>query len=567
MAQSNHIEHIVVLMLENRSFDNMLGRLPGVNGVLGKDGKPNPAFFNNAPPGKAPSLKYPAGEPAITAIPAQDIKNGFGGPGHSFADATMQLDASAQTAAAVPATAPLDGFVASYLRELSSAGRTHPTDSEVREPMTTFTAAQVPVITQLAGEFCVCDQWYSEVPGPTEPNRLFAHSATSTGLVHNVWNLPINAPTIYEELDKAGHDWAFFFFDLSDSNSFPALKKRTNRILKFTAFYSQAKAGTLPTYSFLCPQYADGKDGSHANSQHAPYDIRYGELLIADVYEALRSSPLWNQTLLIITYDEHGGYFDHVSPPAAVSPDGLSSPTSYDKQQAAKDPKQNGYLIKPNMTFGFNRLGLRVPCVLVSPWIRKGTVDSTPYQHTSIFATLRDLFGVGTLTKRDAGARSFFAQLRQLSKPRTDAPMKLTRPVVTAAAADLKQPLTDRQKELWPILSQLDGHKDSGVVTRPPNTRAAAADYIQERIAAHNRFHRERRRKAAYKIVYQAGSYSWRLHDEKGETLATSSKTYATSEEATADIQRMRDLAPAARQVSAAKDSGLKKARAKGAGR
>ena len=271
---------------------------------------------------------------------------------------------------------------------------------------------------------------------------------------------------------------------------------------------------------------------------------------MANVYEALRNGPLWDKTLLIVTYDEHGGYYDHVSPPATVSPDGLKSPTAYDKQQAAKDPKKSGWMVKPNMEFDFTRLGLRVPCLLVSPWIRKGTVDSTPYQHTSIFATLRDLFGVGSLTQRDAKAKSFASQLLTLSSPRSDAPVKLTRPTLPSAdAATLKQPLTERQHDLWPLLSHLDGHEDSGTVTRPPRTRAKAADYIQERIDAHNQYHRDRRRKAEYEIYRSKGRYHWRLRDEFGKPLASSAKSYATVKAVEADLERMRDLAPAARQT------------------
>jgi phospholipase C len=332
------------------------------------------------------------------------------------------------------------------------------------------------------------------------------------------------------------------------------LKSRVDRIRKFDAFYQQASTGTLPAYSFLCPQYSDGNDGSRTNSQHPPYDVRYGEVLIADVYEALRASPAWNNTLLIVTYDEHGGYYDHVTPPiGAANPDGLDSPTAYDKQQAAKDPASSGYLIKPNMTFDFTRLGMRVPAVLISPWIAKGTVDSTQYQHTSIFATLRDLFGVGVLTKRDAQAKSFTANLTALKAPRTDAPAKLNRPALpTANPADMQKPVTDRQKELWPVLSQLDGHPDSGVVTTPPPTRAAAADYIQQRVAAHDKFHHQRRHSGVYHIQAGAdGKYQWHLHDNNGHVLATSAVSYATPEHAQAAIERMRDLAPAARQAHA----------------
>jgi phospholipase C len=492
-SQDSRIEHVVVLMLENRSFDHMLGRLPGVNGILGKNGHVNPAFSNPMDPATPGSKTYPAGAPAEFAVLPQDISHGgFGGPGHSFPDATQQLyGTKIATPAQVGHPAPLNGFVAGYLGELRMAGRAHPTDQEINEPMSSFTPDQVPVISALAQQFCVCDQWYSEVPGPTEPNRLFVHAGTAVGLTHNPWQFPIKAKTIYEALEAAGKDWMVYFVDINDAIVFPQLKGRVDRMPHFDAFAQHCAAGTLAAYSFICPRYAD-KDGQFANSQHAPYDIRYGEYLIADVYEALRAHPVWNKTLLVVTYDEHGGYYDHISPPTSgvSNPDGLTSPTAYDKQQAQANPKKNGYLLQPNYVFDFTRLGLRVPAVLVSPWIARGVVDSTRYQHTSIFATLRDLYGIGTLTKRDAEAKSF-ASVLSLKSPRTDAPLTLKRPPLPAPdPGHMAKPPTDRQKDLWPILSHLDGHKDSGKVTEPPSTRAAAAKYIEERVAAHESFHR-----------------------------------------------------------------------------
>jgi phospholipase C len=562
MSKPN-IDHIIVLMMENRSFDHMLGLLPGVNGITtmssaGEDNRVivNPNYFNLAEPADPSSQTYPAGEPAQYTVPTVDINRGFGGPGHSFPAATLQLDYSAATSAQVKAPAPLDGFIADYMKELYF--RKNPSTPELGEPMTSFDATQMPVIYQLAQEFCVCDHWFSEVPGPTEPNRLFTQAATSTGFAHNVWGVSIQAMTICEKLDQSGHDWAFYYFDQSDSDPFPQLKGRTSRVLKFDSFYQQAKDGTLPTYSFLTPQMLDGKDGSSPNSQHAPYDVRLGEVLIANVYEALRNGPLWESCLLVVTYDEHGGYYDHVPPPAAPQPDGFSSPTAYDKAQAQKNSKQNGYLLKPNMEFDFTRLGLRVPAVLVTPWVAKGTVDSNLYQHTSIMAALRDLYGVGTLTKRDASAASFIPTLSKLSQPRTDAPTTLTRPVAPApSSASLNLPPTDQEKQIANFVANLDGHKDSGKTLGNgrgqvplPKTRADLAAYVDERRQAHIKFHRQRRRKASYKVRrHKSGGYHWQLSDEEGNVIAASPKPVPTQAEAEAQIAKIRDLGPYAKQV------------------
>lgn len=558
------IEHVVVLMLENRSFDHMLGLSKGRNGLLDVQGRPDARFFNLADPGDPGSKRYAAGPGAPFAIDPQDVNaQGFGGPGHSFPAANVQLydakDGPSADEAAAPA--PLNGFVANYLSELRVQRPKQPTkatDAEIEVPMLAFEPARLPTINQLAQQFCVCDQWYSEVPGPTEPNRLFMHAATSQGFVHNVWSRAYDVPTIYDRLDDAGHDWAFYYFDLSDSNSFPRLKKQTDRILKFDAFFAAAKGGALPTYSFLCPRYADAADG-RANSQHAPYDVRYGEHLIADVYEALRASPLWEKTLLVVTYDEHGGFYDHVAPPTSgvSNPDGLTSPTADDKAAAAKSPARNGYLIQPSNSFDFSRLGLRVPTILVSPWIKKGAVDSTRYQHTSILATLHELFGTAPLTKRDAEAASFAARLADLAAPRTDAPTTLVRPALPADAAPtaavLAQPTSSTVKELWPSLTHLDGHPDSGTVPPVRKTRGAAAKYIAERVAAHNAFHRARRRTAAFEVTGdKQGRYRWSLKGDDGRTLCASTRDYPTRAAALADVARLRDVARSAPATGAA---------------
>ena len=143
MPNNSSITHIVVLMMENRSLDHLLGTQPGVNGILGANGKPNPNLFNLAKPSAPTSQKYSAGTPGNFVIPSADIsKEGFGGPGHSFNDATTQMDASATSSAQVPDPAPLNGFISQYLRELASNGRKSPTTQEIAEPMTNFTATR-----------------------------------------------------------------------------------------------------------------------------------------------------------------------------------------------------------------------------------------------------------------------------------------------------------------------------------------------------------------------------------------------------------------------------------------
>ncbi len=548
------IEHVVVLMLENRAFDQMLG-LAGVgsSGLLDSAGRIASGYANVASVnGQVREFAASAGAPYV--IPVEQIdQRGYGGPGHSFPDATEQIYGSAVAPRPLPAAAPMSGFVQSYARELVEQVRIEdPTPEQLRVPMQAFTPEQLPVLCALAREFCTCDHWFCEVPGPTQPNRLYVHAGTSAGFAHNAWWESFEETTIYEELDKVGRDWGVFYFDLCDTDCFPRIKRRA-QVEPFGNFYGRVADGSLPSYSFLCPRFDESRDSAQPpNSEHAPYDVRNGENLIADVYEALRASPLWQRTALIITYDENGGYYDHVAPPTGVSnPDGLCSPTAADRAAAAADERRCGYLLRADYVFDFTRLGPRVPTVLVSPLIPRGTVLSRRLQHTSIFATLRDIYGVGVLTRRDAQASSF-ADVFSLAVPREDAPRTLKRPppVAPPGVDTLAAPLTYQQLEMWPMLAHLDGHPDSGKVTDPPPTRGAAADYIQERIVAHNAFHRARRRAATYEIVRTGPeAFVWRLVDGEGRALAQSTRAHTTQADAEADIAALRDVAPYARQI------------------
>jgi phospholipase C len=378
------------------------------------------------------------------------------------------------------------------------------------------------------------------------------HAATSVGLVHNPWEFPIEARTIYEDIDEvSGRTWAFYYYDLADANNFPALKKRTELIRPFSQFHTDLDdPESFPNYVFLCPKYWNTKEG-HANSQHAPYDVRYGEHWIADVYEALRNSDIWENTLFIITYDEHGGFYDHVQPPdqGVLPPDDFVSPTAYDKTHY-------GYMFangrpKPEYVFHFDRLGCRVPTVLVSPWIKKGMVVSDQLQHTSVLATVRKMWGLREqpLTKREGQAKRFDQLLEELDAPRDDCPTKLKRPplpeISLTAAAD--QPLSPVQWEIFHQVNHLDGHEDSGKPAPPPKTQGEAAKYIQERTRAHRQFHRVRKGNGRF-TVYQdkQDQYRWRLLNANGEIIASSGEGFATLAEAENEITRVRELASGA---------------------
>jgi phospholipase C len=404
----DNIEHFVILMLENRSFDHMFGLRPGVDGILGKNGK---AKFSNPDPsgGTVPAVGH-----APFAIPT---KHGLG-PFHNLTDVNEQLFGSK-----VPgrrATPTMDGFVTSYSEALNQDTRGNFTPADLAVVMQSFDPGALPTATALADNFVLCDAWFSEVPGPTHPNRLYMHAGTSQGFVHNVFQRPFDTLTIYELLERNNNSWAVYDFDLNEVKHFTRIAASLDNFRKFTpAFGQDVETGKLPNYSFIIPRFSSTHH-AESNDQHAPHDVRWGEQLIADVYEALRSNEdVWQKSALIVTYDEHGGFFDHVAPPAAPNPDGINSPRPDDNFHNHAPPP-----------FAFDRLGLRVPALIVSPWVAKGVVAHDQFQHTSILRTVRDRFGVEQpLSKREAAAPSL-AGLFSLTAARTNAPVKLPRPTV-----------------------------------------------------------------------------------------------------------------------------------------
>jgi phospholipase C len=464
MDTTGRIEHVVVLMLENRSFDHLFGFRPGVEGLKGTE-------FNLLDPSKPESSTNRAFH--VTGGANYATESGQG-PGHSIAAANDQICNNKNgPSAAFPARN--NGFVKNYVLELHNDKVGSPTDDEIAAVMEAFQPNRLPAINALADAFCVCDHWFSEVPGPTQPNRLFMHSATSAGYVHNDWKHIFNQRTIYNNLEDAGKTWATYDFDLNEVRNFSQVNKRTANFKRFDpTFAADAKAGKLPNYSFILPRFNNG--AQPANDQHAPNDVRYGDQFIADVYAALvQNADAWKKTVLIITYDEHGGYYDHVVPPSqnVPNPDGINSPLPH-------DPKW----VTP---FNFDRLGFRVPAVIASPWVQKGVVDSTQYQHTSVLATLKKLFGLnGFLTKRDESARSFDHLFTALQNPREDYPKELPRVALPPLPSrddplhPANQPLDAMQREWIHGLHLMAARSQgaAGALGTAPTSQGNAADFI-----------------------------------------------------------------------------------------
>jgi phospholipase C len=223
------------------------------------------------------------------------------------------------------------------------------------------------------------------------------HAATSDGFAHNVWEQQFDLHTIYEQVQDAGLTWATYELDKNEVREFSRINKQNQNFKRYDdAFGVDVQKNTLANYNFIIPRFFNA-DHAPANSAHAPEDMRFADNFIADVYEALRANEdVWNRSALIVTFDEHGGFYDHVAPPDhAPNPDGINSPPANDKASFA--PR-----------FDFKRLGLRVPAIIVSPLVQPH-VEKRQLQHTSILVTARKLLGMkpDPLTKRDAAAPAF----------------------------------------------------------------------------------------------------------------------------------------------------------------
>lgn len=423
------IKHVVVLMLENRSFDCMLGMLyPSDDKFDGLTGTECNVWHK--PDGSQQTIevwKDPALDAKAVCIPDPD-------PGERFDDIHMQIHGLAADGTANAGGPTMGGFVDNYMRQSATTPAADP-----YSVMHYFTPDQVPVISTLARAFGVSDRWHASAPCQTWPNRFFTHTGTANGYVNNSpTHFPYEMETVFNRLSEANQEWRIYSHDMPQTMTLAKIwgDVFSSHFLDFNDdFIQAAAAGTLPAYSFIEPRYFTDLFGRNIpNDEHPPHNVAYGERLIAAVYNAVRGGPAWKQTLLLITYDEHGGCYDHVVPPPAAPPD---------------DKKPDG--------FDFGYFGVRVPAVIISPYVPAKSIirppGLTPFDHTSIIATLRKLFGIKSLTKRDEAAPDLVDALAAFQTgPDNDGPPSIAapaappaRPQVARAAA---KPPNDLQRSL-----------------------------------------------------------------------------------------------------------------------
>ena len=374
------IEHILVLMMENHTYDNYLGmlgrgrgeQLRGDGFTLGSDGRPTAA--NPYPDGK---VQHAFRMPTTCQL--------SGKPSQEWEQAHTQFNNGRN-----------DGFVKSDSGPVA---------------MGYWTGEDLPWAYSLAATFPVADRWFAPVFGQTQPNRRYLLAATSVGMVDDV--LPENlvpAPegTIFDRLDAHQIPWRNYYSSFPPTSYlFPgnAVEGHAS-VVPIAQFFADAKTGQLPGFAIIDPDFGH-------SSEENPQNIVHGEVFAASVVQAVMDSPAWPQTLLVWTFDEGGGYYDHVPPPPAVPPDDIP-------------PLQLPWYD------GFARHGFRVPAVVISPWSRADHVTSVVHDHTSILAMVERKWNLPAMTHRDAAAADL-SDFLNLDKPAFAEPPSLATPLAGPA--------------------------------------------------------------------------------------------------------------------------------------
>ena len=492
-------DHLVVVMGENRSFDNLLGHVytPEVPASGGQKfaGLAFGEHANTALDGtRVPAHIYTGPTDTIMGSPDPD-------PGEEYPHVNTQLfgriDAHNRDKDLADLTAPfhappagtkpdMSGFVLDYETDFRHRTGEVPTAAERDQIMGGFSPEMLPVLSTLAREFGVYDHWFCAVPSQTFCNRSFFHASTSHGFVTNMlgggyekWLRAAPTPTVFTRLEEAGHSWRIYFDELQ-LVSFtgvlhaPVLRKywKTERFATMAQFHEDAANGDLPEYAFIEPRMVfnhndfhppvgrprGGEIDGHEVVNGAISDVRAGDALIHEVYMAIRNSTSergsnYLNTTLLITFDEHGGTYDHVPPPAATPPDDSGA---------------------GEMGFTFDRLGCRVPAVVVSAHTARGSVFSEPMHHGALAASLSERFGIEPLTRRDDGARTLAGAFnrpvpRHASDwPQTSPAYVPPNPEAHPAELEADRPLSPPARGLLRLLLQQFGTAEERA--HPPRT-------------------------------------------------------------------------------------------------
>jgi phospholipase C len=537
---TDNIKNVVVLMLENRSCDHLFGDFPGVDGI--QNAQPN--LTNPEDPKSTSYGPYP-----VTVTTQPDFS-----PGHAFQYMMRDIFGPACIGYCNGSAIPDQPSLPTYYPAQTMCGFVRvnlPDTSAETDPVMSYfqylpdgDPGRLNVLHTLAENFVLCDNWFCDTPSETVPNRLFVHAATNMGNNDTgTWpgyeyppqdNEPAEpalyaANTIYQQLDAinpGGTNWAMYGFpqDEYDSGMFAYTASNPQANRSIFDLPVDVLTGNLPFYTFIMPSllFNTGSRGGspNGNSMHPDGDVRLGENLLASVYNILRNSPIWQNTLLIVTFDENGGIYDHKQPPPATPPDVYSY---YPPPPPPPSPLPPGEPL-----FDYSMLGPRIPALLISPWLATSSstrgsyqIDSSQYQNTSILRFVQDLFAaqnesapVPSVTKRDASAMSFATSQYWLTTASTNCPQiiplyqgfpnwgtELTDPNGDDPySGPFIQGLSKTSQTVPPPLalhlakeycSGYPGHPDSGKpLTRAFATHAELIAYMQERKMAARAFYR-----------------------------------------------------------------------------
>ena len=356
----SEINTVVVLMLENHSFDNILGLLPyQVHSRRMVDGLPGN--------GQVPLSSNPDsnGNPVVSfhlpdLCPSQGLTQNWNSS-HNQYDGGLN-----------------DGFV---------------TNANSTTPMGYFDISDLPVTYALATHFPINERYFCSVLGQTDPNRLYLFCATSNGQTNDTIApliAPIPSGSIFDQLDAAQVPWTVYFANAPSPELVANFRNNPAQVAKCVSnaqFFTDAAAGQLPAVTFVEPNFS-------VQSEENPQDVAFGENFLLQVVTALFESPQWGSTAMFLTYDEHGGYFDHVPPPPAIPPDDVAPLLG-----------QPGEGTAPG---GFDRYGFRVPFTLISPWARPRYASQFVSDHTSILSFIEHKWNLPAMTRRDANAWPLF---------------------------------------------------------------------------------------------------------------------------------------------------------------
>jgi len=426
------VKYVVVLMMENRSFDHFLGflkrNISAIDGLNGNETQP----YNTSDPNSK-----------VIKVNENGFDTGPDDPCHSFNCITEQVYGYAKPVNQT-ATPKMNGFVQNAVEQ----GHTD------YNPISEFNETKLPILSTLAEQFVVFDHWFCSAPTPTNPNRAYVMSGTSNGYTDN--SVPTNGwpqQTHFEQVALEGKSWRIYYSDDPwAATYFHNLREPQNLqyIIPIENLWRDITNGNMSDYTFIEPRMSTSPNGP-SNWQHPDDSVREGEALYKQLYETLRSSPIWNEMVLVITYDEHGGFYDHVPPPqtGVPSPDNVVSPEG----------------------FKFDRLGVRIPTLVISPWVAKGLVVHEPsgaaaptptsqYDSTSIIASVNRILGIKPpQNPRVTWAGTWDYLLLNMTTPRTDCPMKL--PNIAPAEPEeyermRKRKITDHEEMSIKVLCEMN---------------------------------------------------------------------------------------------------------------